>query len=165
MLKACQDLLARSMSLPLTDGDIMCFVAFMAKRGVLDTTISKYLSAIRYALLSLGYQCDNLRTPVVAQVLKGLRNLKRDTQVKAQKKTRRAMTIPHLRLLGHALSISKLSCYTKNAVWAAALLAFWGSARVGEILGPLAKAFDPKSAFLMSDITISESQLYQHLAV
>ena len=126
MLKACQDSLGRSMSLPLTDGDIMCFVAFMAKRGVLDTTISKYLPAIGYALLSLGYQCDNLRTPVVAQVLKGLRNLKRDPQVKAQKKTRRAMTIPHLRLLGYALSISKLSCYTKNAVWAAALLAFWG---------------------------------------
>ena len=155
MLKACQDSLGRSMSLPLSDGDILCFVAFMAKRDVLDTTISKYLSAIRYAMLSIGHQCENLRTPVVAQVLKGIRNLKRDPQVAVMKKTRRAMTIPHLKLLGHSLSTSALSPYTKGLVWGVAMLAFWGSTRVGELLGPLARAFDPKSAFLMSDVTFS----------
>ena len=147
------------MSLPLSDGDVLCFVAFMAKRNVLDTTISSYLSAIRYAMLSIGHQCENLRTPVVAQVLKGIRNLKRDPQAVVMKKTRRAMTIPHLRLLGHALSTSTLSPYTKGLVWAVAMLAFWGSTRVGELLGPLARAHDPKSAFLMSDISFSEEQV------
>ena len=158
MLKACQDSLGRNFSLPLSDSDILCFVAFMAKRNVLDTTISSYLSAIRYAMLSIGHQCENLRTPVVAQVLKGIRNLKRDPQAIVMKKTRRAMTIPHLRLLGHALSIGNLSTYTKNLVWAVAMLAFWGSVRIGELLGPLARAFDPKSSFLMSDIAFSEEE-------
>ena len=134
MLKACQDSLGRNMSLPLSDGDVLCFVAFMAKRNVLDTTISSYLSAIRYTMLCIEHQCENLRTPVVAQVLKGIRNLKRDPQAVVMKKTRRAMTIPHLRLLGHALSMSTLSPYTKGLVWAVAMLAFWGSTTGESIL-------------------------------
>lgn len=155
MLSACQSTLGRTMTLPMTDNDILCFVAFMANRGVLDTTISKYLSAIRYALLCSGYECENLRTPVVKQVLKGIHNLRRDPMALAEKKTRRAMTVFHLRLLGHALAVSSMSDYMKNAVWAVSLSAFWGSLRIGEVLGPLVKAFDPKSTLLLSDVGVS----------
>ena len=111
MLAACQESLNRNMSIPLSDQDVLCFVSFMVNRNVLDTTISNYLSGIRLALLSTGYECENLRTPVVKQVLKGIHNLRRDPQVKGQKKTRRAMTIEHLRLLGHALATSSWSEY------------------------------------------------------
>ena len=155
MLAECQKTLNRSMKLPLSDQDVLCFVSFMANRNVKDTTISNYLSGIRLALLSSGYECDNLRTPVVKQVLKGIHNLRRDPQVEVKKKTRRAMTIAHLRLLGHALSKSKLSDYLKSAVWAVALLAFWGALRIGEVLCPLSGAFDKKSTLLVSDISIS----------
>ena len=134
MLLACQSTVGRTMGLPLKDEDILCFVAFMANRGVLDTTISKYISAIRYALLCSGYECENLRTPVVKQV-KGIHNLKRDPQTLVEKKTRRAMTIFHLRILGHALATSKLSEYLRNAIWAVSLAAFWGSLRIGKVLG------------------------------
>ena len=65
MLAACQASLDRQMRLPLTDQDVLCFVSFMANRDVLDSTISTYLSGIRLALLSTGYECENLRTPVV----------------------------------------------------------------------------------------------------
>ena len=81
MLVRCRETLNREMCLPLTNQDVLCFIAFMAGRGVLDSTISKYLSAIRYAMLSVGHECNNLRTPVVDQVLKGIRNLKRNPQL------------------------------------------------------------------------------------
>ena len=155
MLSECQSTVGRTMTLPLKDEDVLCFVAFMANRGVMDTTISKYLSAIRFALLCSGYECENLRTPVVKQVLKGMHNLKRDPQTLVEKKTRRAMTIFHLRILGHALVTSKLSEYLRNTIWAVSLAAFWGSLRIGEVLGPLVRAFDPKSSLLLSDVVVS----------
>ena len=133
MLARCQESLGRHVQLPLSDQDVICFVAFMAERGVLDTTISGYLSAIRFAMLNVGNECNNLRTPVVSQILKGIKNLKRDPQVTVQKKTRRAMTTDHLKLLGHALATSQLSGHTRSLVWAGSLLAFWGSARIGEL--------------------------------
>lgn len=156
MLARCQESLGRDMSLPLSDQDVLCFVAFMADREVLDSTISSYLSAIRFAMLSVGHECKNLRTPVVTQVLKGIKNLRRDPQVAVQKKTRRAMTVDHLKLLGHALARSNWSDYTKSLVWAGSLVAFWGSARIGELMGPLARAFDPKSTLLGSDVGVGE---------
>ena len=156
MLALCQSTLGRVMELPMSDSDVLCFVAFMAQRNVLDTTISKYLSAIRYALLCAGHECENLRTSVVKQVLKGIHNLRRDPSALVQKKTRRAMTVFHLRLLGHALATSNMSAYLKSALWAVSLSAFWGSLRIGEVLGPLVKAFDPKSSLLLSDVGISE---------
>ena len=160
MLAACQAMIGRVMSLPLTDQDVLCFVAFMANRDVLDTTISSYLSAIRYALLSSGYDCENLRTPVVKQVLKGIHNLKRDPQAVAEKTTRRAMTIHHLKLLSHAIATSNfLTPFLKSALWAASLCAFWGSLRIGEILGPLVGSFDPKSTLLVSDVGIMEKRV------
>ena len=60
MLALCQESLGRRMNLPLSNQDVLCFIAFMANRNVLDSTISKYLSAIRYAMISVGHECDNL---------------------------------------------------------------------------------------------------------
>ena len=156
MLASCQESLGRKMKLPLSNQDVLCFIAFMANRDVHDSTISKYLSAIRYAMISVGHKCDNLRTAVVKQVLKGIRNLKRDPKLLAQKKTRRAMTIPHLKLLGHAIKKSNLSTYMKSAVWAGSMMAFWGSSRIGELMGPYVSSFDPKSSLLLSDVKISK---------
>ena len=159
MLAACQESLHRNMSLHLSDQDVLCFVSFMANRKVLDSTISNYLAGIRLALLSVGYECENLRSPVVKQVLKGIQNLRRDPQAKAEKKTRRAMTIEHLRLLGHALATNSWSDYLRSAVWAVALLAFWGALRIGEVLCPLSGAFDGKSTLLVSDVSISSGKI------
>ena len=156
MLALCQESLGRRMNLPLSNQDVLCFIAFMANRNVLDSTISKYLSAIRYAMISVGHECDNLRTAVVNQVLKGMRNLKRDPKLAAQKKTRRAMTIPHLKLLGHALMESDLSPYMRSAVWAGSMMAFWGSSRIGELMGSYVSSFDPKSALLLSDVKMGK---------
>ena len=47
MLAACQLEMGRNMSLPLSNQDVLCFTAFMANRGVVDSTISGYLSAFR----------------------------------------------------------------------------------------------------------------------
>ena len=156
MLALCQSTLGRTMELSMFDSDVLCFVAFMAQRNVLDTTISKYLSAIRYALLCAGHEYENLRSPVVKQVLKGIHNLRRDPLAQAPKKPRWAMTVFHLRLLGHALATSNMLVYLKSALWAVSLSAFWGPLRIGEVLGPLVTSFDSKSSLLLSNVGISE---------
>ena len=157
MLQKCQDELGRQMSLPLSHRDVLCFVAYMRTRDVSNSTISSYLASIRLAMMSAGYECSNIRTPIVKQVLRGIRNIKTDPRELARKKSRRAMTTHHLRLLGHALSISQASPYLKAMVWAVSLAAFWGSLRVGEILCPLVSSFDVKSSCLLSDLQFTES--------
>ena len=66
------------------------------------------------------------------------------------------MTIDHLKLLGHALAESNYSDYLKSMMWAGSLVAFWGSLRIGELMCPLTKEFDPQASLLMSDIRVTE---------
>ena len=157
MLQKCQDDLGRQMSLPLSHQDVLCFVAYMRTRDVTNSTISSYLASIRLAMMSAGHECSNMRTPIVKQVLRGIRNIKADPRALAGKKSRRAMTTHHLRLLGHSLSTSQASPYIKAMVWAVSLGAFWGSLRVGEILCPLSSSFDEKSSCLLSDLQFTDS--------
>ena len=157
MLQKCQDDMGRRMSLPLSHQDVLCFVAYMRTRDVTNSTISSYLASIRLAMMSAGHECSNIRTPIVKQVLRGIRNMKADPRALAEKKSRRAMTTHHLRLLGHSLSISRAPSYLKALVWAVSLGAFWGSLRVGEILCPLSSSFDVKSSCLLSDLQLSEA--------
>ena len=159
MLKACQDEIGRPFSVPLSEQDVLCFVAYMRTRNVRDTTIGSYLSGIKHALINAGYECKSLRTPIVNQVLKGVRNLKRDPKALAQKKTRRAMTISHLKLLGHSLSKCKFSRYKKALIWAGSTGAFWGSLRCGEIFCKSKGPWDKKSDFLRSDLQLGYDQL------
>ena len=134
MLERCQAEIQRPLSMPLSQQDVLVFVAYMQTRNVTEATINLYLSSLRLAMISSGYTCSTLRTPVVKQILKGVRNIKTDPRALAEKRSRRAMTTHHLLLLGHSISKSTIPSYMKSMIWAASLAAFWGSLRMGEIL-------------------------------
>jgi hypothetical protein len=155
MLERCQSELGRQMSMPLSEQDVLCFVAYMQTRKVADKTTSGYLAGLRLATISMGYPCSTLVTPVVKQVLKGIKNMRSDPRADIQKKTRRAMTFSHLQLLGHSIGTSKLSPYMRSLVWATSLSAFWGSLRIGELLCP--QEVDVRSSCLFSDCEMNSS--------
>ena len=157
MLERCQLELNRPLSMPLSEQDVLCFVAYMQTRHVSEATIGMYLTSLRLAIISCGYACTTLRTPVVNQILKGVKNIRTDPRGLAEKKTRKAITVHHLRLLGHSIcNDESLSIYTKGMVWAISLSAFWGSLRMGELLCPGTEV-DVKSSCLFSDLEMGES--------
>ena len=66
--------------------------------------------------------------------------------------SRRVMTLPLLKLLGHEIAISNWGENSKQTVWAAFTLAFFGSFRMGEILPQQEKNFSPKDTLLWGDL-------------
>ena len=151
MLNKCQEQVGRQIGFPLSEQDVCCFVAYMVSRNVTDKTIYGYLAGLRLASISKGFPCDTLVSPMVKQILKGLRNLKENPKQKVESKTRRAMTFVHLKLLGHAIGSSGYSEFEKDAIWAVSLSAFWGSFRLGELMNKRAGETDPKYSCLLSD--------------
>ena len=81
--------------------------------------------------------------------------------VTVAKATHRPISIPFVRLLGHAVSKHwkgrKEDGWT---FWTICKIAFWGSFRVGELLTEGATTYSPKSDFLGSDLLwMSETSL------
>ena len=66
------------------------------------------------------------------QLIQGLANAQRNPQAAANEKTRRPITPPMVKLLGHTIASSRtLSPYEKSLSlrWTVVLVAFWGSFR------------------------------------
>ncbi len=70
--------------------------------------------------------------------------------------SRKAMSLPLLKIIGHALASSGLSRFDKASAWAIFCLAFYGSLRMGEILCSHEAFFDAIDSFLWSDIIWSK---------
>ena len=69
---------------------------------------------------------------VLKTMLRGRENM--EIYSEETKASRKVMTLALLRVLGHELSISGWSENSKQVVWGAFTLAFFGSFRLGEIL-------------------------------
>ena len=73
---------------------------------------------------------------------------------------RSPISIEHLLALHHVLNLSNSF---HAAIWAAALAAFWGCRRLGEIIVTVAAAFDPKYHVLRSAMYVTSHHLSAHL--
>jgi hypothetical protein len=68
-------------------------------------------------------------------------------------KTRRAMNISTLLLLGHRIASTSWCKLSKQVIWAACTTCFFTSARLGEILASKVAAFDPCSTLTWGNVT------------
>jgi hypothetical protein len=66
--------------------------------------------------------------------------------------TRKVMSLHLLKLLGHQIADSDWLVSSKQVVWTAMTVAFFGSLRMGEILPVDEKGFCPEDTFLWSDV-------------
>ena len=90
-------------------------------------------------------------------MIKGAENL--EFYKEMAKGTRRVMTFPLLKLLGHQIAKSSWEDNSKQVFWAAATLAFYGSFRFGELLGAERGRYNPSEILLWSDLTFKNDAL------
>ena len=99
---------------------------------------------------------------VLKNILRGKENLEfYDEKVK---ETRKVMTLPLLKILGNEIAKSDWESNSKQVVWSAFTLAFFGSFRMGELLSPQENSFSPKDTLLWKDVKfLSPSHIIVHI--
>jgi len=83
-------------------------------------------------------------------LLRGAKNLHFYEQKKPASK--KAMSLPLLKILGHEIAAANWSVDSKLVVWTACCLGFFGSFRMGELLPKYSSTFNPFETMLWSDI-------------
>ena len=84
------------------------------------------------------------------QVLKGRNNL--EIYQAEAKATRKVMSLPLLKLLGHEIAKCDWNKNSKQIVWTAFTMAFFGCFRMGELLAKSEKSYCPEDTLLWKDV-------------
>ena len=80
--------------------------------------------------------------------------------------TRRVMTLPLLKIIGHQNAKLNWTAYSKLILWGACTLAFFGSLRLGKILAPAENCFNPLETLLWSDLKFrSDGSILLHVKI
>lgn len=132
-------------------------------RRLLPATVRAYLSALRFAHVVKGLSTDGLLSDSLLDViLAGARNIMLSSTPVAS--TRRVVTFPLLLVLGHRIASTSWDSLSKQVVWAACTVAFFSSARLGELLPSHDWKHDPTSTLLWSDVNFTDgSSILIHL--
>jgi hypothetical protein len=85
---------------------------------------------------------------------------------KIVKDTRKVMTLPLLKILGHLIASSDWLENSKKVFWAACVTAFFGSFRFGELLADSPTKFNPDETLLWSDVKFNpEGSVLIHVKI
>ncbi len=87
--------------------------------------------------------------------LKGIENL--EIYSDNSKASRKVMTLPLLRILGHEVSKSPWSENSKRVFWTVCCMAFFGSFRLGELLPFRENYYCPEDSFLWEDVRVLQA--------
>jgi hypothetical protein len=122
------------------------------------STISAYVSSLAtvHKLRNLDINvCNNFLTK---RLIQGVQNL--EMYEESPTHTRKVMTLPLLIILGNQIAITSWADTSKQIVWTAALLAFFGCMRFGELLTHNKNSFCPDDTLLWSDIKSLDGNSY-----
>ena len=144
-----------TLSFPLSQKQILAFIAFLANRNLSAKTINVYLAGIRQYHLVAGVELPTIRSPIVNLIIEGKKHqdiLHKKTQ---GDKSRLPMTPTMMLLLKEELRINRtLDDKDKLLIWAVATLAFNGAFRIHELLARKTSSFDPKFSLLGRDVSL-----------
>jgi hypothetical protein len=125
------------------------------ERGLKHTSIKTFLAAVRFGHTLRGLSHDHLaHDSILATIMKGL---KHESLAYSPSPTRRVVTFKLLLTIGHKISGSSWDPLTKQVIWAACTVAFFGSVRLGEILASEENAFSPFSDLTWKDVLLTKS--------
>jgi hypothetical protein len=151
-------------TLPLSDEVLCDFVSWVIlSRGLKTSTAKTYLSNLSTIHELRGFGRVNCFQALTKRVLKGAENIAFYRNVASE--SRRVMTLPLLKLLGHEISRSSWSKTNKQVFWSACTTAFFGSFRFGEILAPTEWAFNSHETLLWSDVNFSHDSVLIHVKI
>ena len=139
--------------------DITVFRRFIvwciAIRKLQPSTAEAYCSALKFSHHLRGLPvADWSKDAVIGLLLRG--GPRSDVAAPAKSNTRRIVTFQLLLTIGHRISQTAWDQVSKQVVWTACCVAFFVSARMGELLASQEQRFDPTSDLLWSDVHFRE---------
>ena len=154
MLQRCGSETSTRMNFPLSENQVLVFIAWMIERGLAASTMESYMAGIRQTHLASGVCLPILRTPLIKQILEGKKHLDSISKRLQQKPVRLPVTPDIMKLLKGEIKDSALEPESKLLLWSVATLAFAGAFRIHELLARNESAFDPLFTLLSADISI-----------
>jgi hypothetical protein len=144
-----------SFSWPLSKACWRLFATWcMSIRGLQPSTTKSYMSALKFIHHMKGLPIHDPADDFLLQcAFKGA--AKAAFASPPPPATRRIVTFALLRLLGHRIASTSWSELTKQVVWSACTLAFFSSARLGELLSYTTYTHDPTADLTWADIVFN----------
>ena len=145
--------LGRAIPFPLSPTDYNLLLTFLVSKKLNSNTVKSYMSGTKRMAMARGVQSPAPQPELSKTILKGYENLQRNPVKSVLSANHRPVSIHFLRLLGHACNkFWKGDDFDKLSFWVVCVLAFWGSFRIGELLGQSTSSFSPSSDLLGSDV-------------
>ena len=149
-LEAYQTYVGRKLSWPLSHNTIRSYIAYLFKvRGLKHSSIKAYLASLSCLHKLKGFPNAEVKDDVVRCILRGAENLQMAAPPE-KPNNRRVMTVSLLRYMGHKLASSGWEETATQSLWTASLAAFFGAARMGELLAETESWVDPTSTLTWS---------------
>jgi len=147
---------------PLNANNINEFCSWaISEKKLKHSTVESYISSIAtlHKLKGMDYSaCDNF---ICKLILRGAENM--TLYGKNGCKERNVMSLPLLKILGNEISITNWSMDSKQLIWTASVIAFFGSCRMGELLAVAGKNFDPATTLLWKDLKFNGKSWLIHI--
>lgn len=151
-----QEYVEEEFAWPLSERALRGFTVYcVTVRGIKASSTRAYLSALMCLQKIGGHKITRIQDDNIGSLLRGAANLGMAAN-KASTNNRRAMTMPLLKHLGHRLALSGWDKVTTQSIWSAGLVAFFGTARMGELLASDENWVDPTSTLTWNDIRYRE---------
>ena len=138
-------------SLPLNNVTVHKFVEWCKLTKNLKTsTIKSYLHSLVIAHKLKNLDHSHCSSFINKRILIGMENL--EFYIERNKKTRKVMTLPLLKLAGSEIAKSNWSQDSKQVIWSILTTSFFGSFRLGEILSKNEFSFNKWETLLWEDV-------------
>ena len=147
---------------PISEQTMSRFINYLVfERKVKSTSVVAYFSHLKLIHKLRNLKTDTFKSFICKTQIRGAENLQFYCKEKSANK--KVMTLPLLRILGHAVSTSNISNHSKVVIWAAYCMSFFGSYRPSEILAKKANDFNEFETLLWSDVKfIGEDSIQVH---
>ena len=148
---------------PIPCKTIEGYICWAIEKGLKANTVEQYIGSLVTIHKLRNIDSSTCTSFNVDRLLKGAKN--REQYSDKPKHTRKVMSLPLLKILGHEIALSEWEDDSKDVIWTAAVLAFFGSLRFGEMLGTGEWKYNPYETLLWSDVKIFENSALLHIKV
>ena len=150
---------------PLQANTIRDYVTWgLTVKNLQPATLEAYLSALSMAHKLKGMEVSGgLKDGLTDMLLRGAENLQASKNLSAPRANRRVVTLHTLKIIGSKLATSCRPEVEKQCIWATCCTAFFGSARLGELLTQQETGYDPTANLLWSDVKIKKDSVLIHI--
>ena len=160
MLATCCREKGIKLRLPVAEDTIIKFLLWMITvRGAKAATLHNYLAGIRQLHIAKGCPPPEIRTGLVAQILKGKANKEAASKNLGEATGRLPVTPDILLLLKARLSESDFCPKDQRMLWTVCTNLFFGAFRGCELLARSETEFDPAYTLLAEDVLIIDDSI------